>query len=77
MIQSYGLGFNAGQAMILEDVNGMCDRALPFRPTEVAMGGAMREVVDQVIGFVNPNQTLPTDGTGLTDGNLGSTDSER
>lgn len=77
MIQSYGLGFNAGQAMILEDVNGMCDRILPFRPTEVATGSELRQIVDEVIGFTNPNKTLPTDGTGLTDDNLNATDNER
>jgi len=76
MIQSYGVGFNAGQAMIMEDVNGMCDRVLPFRPTEVATGGALRATVDTVVGFINPNQNLPSNGTGLTDDNLGATDSE-
>lgn len=77
MIQSYGVGFNAGQAMIMEDVNGMCDRVLPFRPTEVATGGALRATVDTVIGFINSNDTLPSNGTGLTDDNLNQTDSER
>jgi len=76
MVQSYGVGFNAGQAMIMEDVNGMCDRVLPFRPTEVATGGAMRATVDTVIGFINSNDTLPSNGTGLTDDNLNQTDSE-
>ena len=76
MVSSYGLGFNPGQNMILEDVNGMCDRPLPFRPTAVATGGALRETVDQVIGFVNPQNNLPSNGTGLTDDNLAATDSE-
>lgn len=76
MIQSYGVGFNAGQAMIMEDVNGMCDRVLPFRPTAVATGGALRATVDTVVGFVNSNQTLPSNGTGLTDDNLNQTDNE-
>ena len=76
MVQSYGVGFNPGQAMILEDVNGMCDRVLPFRPTAVATGSALRETVDTVIGFVNPSNNLPSNGTGLTDDNLAATDSE-
>lgn len=76
MIQSYGVGFNAGQAMIMEDVNGMCDRVLPFRPTEViATGSALRQTVDTVIGFVNDN--MPYDGTGLSDDNLKSTETSQ
>ena len=74
MIQSYGVGFNAGQAMIMEDVNGMCDRVLPFRPTSItANPGVPRSTIDSVIGFVN-GKTLPTTGTGLTDNNLNKTD---
>lgn len=73
MIQSYGVGFNAGQAMIMENVNGMCDRVLPFRPTEVATGSALRETVDTVVGFA-AGTALPSDGTGLDDGNLNNTD---
>ena len=76
MVQSYGVGFNPGQAMILEDVNGMCDRVLPFRPTAVADGGALRETVDTVIGFIEPSKMLPTNGTGVGDNNLEPTDSE-
>jgi hypothetical protein len=74
MIQSYGVGFNAGQAMIMEDVNGMCDRVLPFRPTYVVSPGVPRATIDQVIGFAN-GKTLPTSGTGLGDDDLGPTDS--
>ena len=76
MVQSYGVGFNAGQAMIMEDVNGMCDRVIPFRPTGVCDGGAIRETVDAVIGFTEPSKTLPHLGTGLTDDNRSATDSE-
>lgn len=75
MVQSYGVGFNAGQAMIMEDVNGMCDRVLPFRPTEVATGSTLRKTVDTVIGFVNDN--MPYNGTGLSDGNLNSTETSQ
>jgi hypothetical protein len=77
MVQSYGVGFNAGQAMIMEDVNGLCDRVLPFHPSAVAKGSAMRATVDAVIGFINENENLPHNGTGLIDGNLGHTNSER
>lgn len=73
MIQTYGLGFNAGQSMVMEDVGGMCDRVLPFRPTSVASGSAMRATVDQVIGFIN--DTTPNNGTGLLDSDASLADS--
>jgi len=76
MVSSYGVGFNPGQNMILEDVNGMCDRVVPFRPTAVATGGALRQTVDTVIGFVTEANNLPSNGTGLLDDNLGATDNE-
>jgi hypothetical protein len=70
MIQSYGIGFNAGQGMIMEDVNGFCDRVLPFLPSEVAAApGVPRATVDAIIGFTNGDAT-PTMGTGLYDSNL-------
>lgn len=72
MIQSYGIGFNAGQAMIMEDVNGMCDRVLPFRPSAVATKEALRQTVDTVIGFTAGSQ-MPFDGTGFDDENLADT----
>lgn len=65
MIQTYGVGFNAGQQMVMEDVSGMCDRVLPFRPTAVAVSSAMRQTVDTVIGFVNDK--TPSNGVGLLD----------
>jgi hypothetical protein len=73
MIQSYGIGFNAGQGMIMEDVNGFCDRVLPFMPSEVANGPVPRATVDAIIGFINGDAT-PTKGTGLSDTNLANTD---
>ena len=75
MIQSYGVGFNAGQAMIMEDVNGMCDRVLPFHPSSVIKGADnFRATVDTVIGFTESNKTLPTNNTGLTDENVNTTE---
>lgn len=77
MIQSYGVGFNAGQAMIMEDVNGMCDRVLPFRPTSIAENPAVpRATIDAVIGFTEPSKMLPVNGTGLIDGNVAPSDTE-
>jgi hypothetical protein len=65
MVQTYGVGFNAGQQMVMEDVSGMCDRILPFHPTSVAtMGGVPRETVDAVIGFAGYDNS-PTAGNGL------------
>jgi hypothetical protein len=75
MIQSYGVGFNAGQAMIMEDVNGMCDRVLPFHPTAVTGGTDQRELrttVDEIVGFIN-GDNMPFSGTGLLDENLNKT----
>jgi len=72
MIQSYGVGFNAGQAMIMEDVNGMCDRVLPWHPTSVCKldGTVDRKTMDEVIGFVG-GTGLPTSMQGLNkDNNL-------
>jgi len=74
MIQSYGIGFNAGQAMIMEDVNGMCDRVLPFRPTAISTNKEFRQTIDTVIGFIN-GEKMPHDGTNFSDDNLAATDS--
>lgn len=71
MINSYTIGFTAGQNMVMEDVGGMCDRLLPFRPTSVAYSGdVLRSTVDQVIGFYHGESTLYSENNGLTDNNL-------
>lgn len=75
MIQSYNVGFNAGQNMIMESVNGMCDRVLPFHPTEVNTPGVPRATIDAVIGFT-AGTMAPTNGTGLLDNDLANTNSE-
>jgi len=71
MIQSYNVGFNAGQSMVMESVNGVCDRVVGFLPSEVTEDVRVpRATIDSVIGFVNaPSEStnLPTTGTGLSD----------
>ena len=65
MVQSYSAGFTAGQAMIMENVSGMCDRVLPFHPTEVVGTGEQRvdrSTVDAVIGFTEDTLTLGNEG---------------
>ncbi len=71
MIQSYGVGFNAGQSMIMENVSGMCDRVVGFLPSAITAEATVpRATIDKVIGFVNnasDSTNLPTTGTGLND----------
>jgi hypothetical protein len=63
MVQSYSTGFSAGQNMIMENVTGMCDRIIPFHPTEVASNSQVpRATVDQIIGFSDATKMLPTNG---------------
>jgi len=75
MINSYTVGFTAGQNMVMEDVGGMCDRLLPFRPTSVAqMKNVDRSTIDQVIGFTHSDPNTLTRNTGLTDDELNASD---
>ena len=76
MIASYAIGFNAGQAAIMEDVNGMCDRILPWRTTAQSVAGmtvTQRNAMDAVIGFTQ-GVNVSYDGTTFpaNDGNLTS-----
>jgi hypothetical protein len=75
MIQSYGVGFNAGQAMVMEDVSAVCDRVLPWHPTAVTNSEklGLRQTVDQVVGFIN-GDNMPHNGTGLITDDLNVTD---
>lgn len=74
MINSYTVGFTAGQNMVMEDVGGLCDRLLPFRPTSVAqMANVPRSTIDQVIGFSHSDPSELTQNTGLTDDDLNKT----
>jgi len=75
MINSYTVGFTAGQNMVMEDVGGMCDRLLPFRPTSVAqMQNVPRSTIDQVIGFVHSDPDTLVKNTGLNDDQLDASD---
>jgi len=75
MINSYTVGFTAGQNMVMEDVGGMCDRLLPFRPTSVAqMVNVPRSTIDQVIGFVHSDPNTLIQNSGLTDSGLDNAD---
>ena len=73
LLSSYSLGYNAGQAAVMENVTGLCDRVQPFRPTAVAVASVPRATIDAVVGFVN-GDNMPTNGTGLSDTNLDRTD---
>lgn len=78
MIASYAIGFNAGQAAIMEDVNGMCDRVLPWRAssaqTTANMTQEQRTTMDTVIGFAQ-GANMPYTGINFpeNDGDLTST----
>lgn len=76
MLTTYSLTFSVGQNMIMEDVGGLCDRLLPWRPTSVinSKSGADRKTIDTILGFTSQNAgstALPTgaqgDFTALTD----------
>ncbi len=71
MLNSYTVGFTAGQNMIMEDVGGMCDRLLPYHAT-TAMDSVKndRVTLDTVIGFVHGPETALTTGAGIMDDNL-------
>lgn len=54
MINSYAVGFNAGQNLILENVTGMADRLIPFNDAdELYAPGVSKETLDVVMGFVD------------------------
>lgn len=58
MINTYTLGFTAGQNMIMEDVGGMCDRLYPFVPSMIVGEHVDRTTVDTVIGFVGGDSSV-------------------
>lgn len=70
MLQSYGVGFNAGQNMIMENVSGMCDRVKPFLPAGIHgyLDSNLRRAMDLTVGFTQPAANMmPTNGTGYGD----------
>lgn len=71
IIQSYSVGFNAGQNMILESVSGMCDRVMPYAPSNLMVSMEGRRSLDVAIGFDNPDSVMmPTNGQTLPEGVL-------
>ena len=61
LINSYSMGIQAGGNMIAESVTGLCDRILPFQPSEtmaVPRDGVRRTTMDAVLGLA-PN-VFPT-----------------
>ena len=71
MLNSYTLGFSAGQNMVMEDVGGVCDRLLPFHPsTEGTLDAGIRKTIDEVIGFIGNLNEITTKNTGITDTDL-------
>ena len=72
MINSYTLGFTAGQNMIMEDVGGLCDRLYPFMPVEATtFDGVPRATIDEIIGFSEVSSQLPLrPADGLAESNV-------
>lgn len=70
MINSYGVGIQAGQNMILENVSGVSDRLLPMELADVGANGRVpRATVDAVLGFTDPlppGATTSNDNVALT-----------
>jgi hypothetical protein len=61
MINSYAIGINAGQNMILENVTGLADRLLPWQVADTgAQGGMPRATLDAVLDFTE--NIYPTNG---------------
>ena len=72
MINSYSIGMNAGQNMMLENVSGLADRLLPYNDAIASAGAAgdngtwNRATVDAVLNFTagTPADENPYGGTG-------------
>jgi len=61
IINSYSMGIQAGGNMIAESVTGLCDRILPFQPSDTLRGprdGVRRNTMDAVLGLA-PNVFVP------------------
>ena len=64
MLNTYTLGFTAGQNMIMEDVGGMCDRLMPFNATEAITAQVPLSTIDKAIGFIHSEDDLFKNGAG-------------
>ena len=65
MINSYAVGINAGQNMILENVSGLSDRLLPVNLESIATGAGNvpRASMDLILDFANADDGGPAAGT--------------
>jgi hypothetical protein len=52
-MNSWTIGANAGQNMIMENVAGMCDRLLPWDPGTVLEEHQSSDEIDEAIGFTD------------------------
>lgn len=75
MINSYSIGMNAGQNMMLENVSGLADRLLPFNNVIQTAGASAdnggvwdRSTVDQVLDFTAANTDASTNPGSNNDG---------
>lgn len=83
MINSYGMGVQAGQNMISEMVSGLCDRVLPFQASASIVEGMTvngRAAMDAVLGLAsnafpaaNSSQIGEFTDAGLADGTVDQT----
>jgi hypothetical protein len=75
MIGSYSIGLTAGSSLVLETVNGVCDRMLPMSLASIgASPYAPRATIDQIIGFAaNTGPSRVGRGSISTAGGGGST----
>jgi len=78
LISAYGFAMAAGQTMLAESVQGLCDRILPYQASDM-MGaiGTNRAALDAVLGLAgnifpeySKSQIAQFSDDGLADGNL-------
>jgi hypothetical protein len=51
VIQSWAVGLNAGQNMIMENVSGQCDRLMPFSVPKIDDGHQPSDTIDEKLRF--------------------------
>ncbi len=75
MIGSYSVGLNAGSSVVMEQVNGVCDRMLPMSLASISGSGYVpRATIDQIIGFAaGQGPSRAGTGTIATSGNVSET----